>query len=290
MRRYQCKDCGRKFQNRRRQSQPLQRLWADYVWRRATLAQLSRKYRRSISWIRRKLDRAPSRHKVEYVGQPVVIVADATFWGRGYGVIVFRSQDLKRNLYWMEIATETAQAYREGREFIEYFGYTIDAVVIDGKRGVKGVFADVPVQLCQFHQIKTVNFYLTRRPKLPAGRELRSIALALTKTDELAFTVALHDWHERWKEFLKERTTNPETGRWFYTHRRIRSAYRSLKTNLPYLFTCQKYPDLHIPNTTNSLDGTFSHLKDLLQFHRGLKNSRRYKIINEVLINHRPSF
>ena len=287
MRRYKCKSCGRKFQGKRKPTRLLQKLWTDYVWHRATLTELGKKYQRSISWIRRKLDMAPSR-RMEFVGQPVVIVADVTFWGRGYGVIVFRSPELKQNLYCAELTTETAQAYREGREFIEEFGYTIDAVVIDGKRGVQEVFGDVPVQLCQFHQIAAVNRYLTRRPKLQAGKELRSLALSLTKTNEEVFTAALRAWYARWKEFLKERTTSPETRRWCYTHRRIRAAYRSLKTHLPYLFTCQRYPELHIPNTTNSLDGTFSHLKDLLRLHRGLKNSRRYKIINEILINHRP--
>ena len=37
-----------------------------------------------------------------------------------------------------------------------------------------------------------------------------------------------------------------------------------LTTNLPYLFTYQKYPELAIPNTTNALDGTFAHLKELV--------------------------
>jgi len=88
---------------------------------------------------------------------------------------------------------------------------------------------------------------------------------------------------EKWKEFLKERTVNHETGKWFYTHKRLRSAYRSLKTNLPYLFTYQKYPKLNIPNTTNSLDGTFSNFKSLLRMHKGLTRARRYKVICEIL-------
>jgi hypothetical protein len=217
-------------------------------------------------------------------------VADVTFWGRGYGVIVFRSQDLKQNLYWSEVATETAQAYREGKEILEELGFTFDAVVIDGKRGIKEVFAGIPVQICQFHQIAAINRYLTRRPKLQAGKELRAIALSLTRTTEPAFSAAVETWHDTWKEFLKERTTNPVTRRWFYTHKRIRSAYRSLKTNLPNLFTCQKYPELHIPNTTNSMDGTFSHLKDLLRIHRGLKRERRWRLIQEILGNSSSQF
>ncbi len=42
----------------------------------------------------------------------------------------------------------------------------------------------------------------------------------------------------------------------------MRSAYRSLRANLPHLFIRNKYKDFEIPNTTNTLDGgTFSPLK-----------------------------
>jgi len=63
----------------------------------------------------------------------------------------------------------------------------------------------------------------------------------------------------------------------------LRSAYRSLKTNLPYLFTYLEYPDLDIPNTTNSLEGTFSNLKTKLRIHSGIKEWRKRKIIDEIL-------
>jgi hypothetical protein len=90
-------------------------------------------------------------------------------------------------------------------------------------------------------------------------------------------------WYDRWSSFLKERTVDPATGRWHYTHKRLRSAYRSLKLNLPFLFTYQKYPELNIPNTTNSLDGCFAYLKELVRVHRGSSKSLRNKIIEEIL-------
>jgi len=43
------------------------------------------------------------------------------------------------------------------------------------------------------------------------------------------------------------------TGELHYTHPRIRAAYRSLRTNLPYLFTYKNYRNLAISNTTNAL-------------------------------------
>lgn len=210
-------------------------------------------------------------------------IADVTFWGREYGVLVFRAHDLKQNLIWLEVKSETAAVYQEARQILESLGFTFQAIIIDGRPGIRAVFKDISTQICQFHQIKTVNKYLTRRPKLQAAIELRTIALALTKVTEEYFTILLNQWHEKWKDFLKERTVNLETGKWFYTHKRIRSAYRSLKTNLPYLFTYQKYPELNIPNTTNSLDGSFSHLKELIGIHRGLSQQRRWRLIQEFL-------
>jgi hypothetical protein len=56
-----------------------------------------------------------------------------------------------------------------------------------------------------------------------------------------------------------------------------------LERNLPYLFTYQKNPELEIPNTTNSLDGFFTHLKDKVKIHHGLRRDRRYKMIEEIL-------
>ena len=212
-------------------------------------------------------------------------MADVTFFGRGYGILVFRSQELKQNLYWTEVNAETRAVYREGRQMLEKLGFTFDAIVLDGRTGIKSVFSDIPVQMCQFHQIQTIIRYLTRKPKLEAGIQLRLIALGLSSKDmtEQIFSQLLQEWHERWNGFLKERTMNLDGQHWQYTHRRIRAAYRSLKTNLPDLFTFQRYPELNIPNTTNSLDGSFSHLKELLKVHRGLKRHRRWKLIREIL-------
>ena len=198
--------------------------------------------------------------------------------------MVFRSFDLKQNLYWTEVKTETTAVYREARQLLEELGYTFEAVILDGKKGVREVFSDIPVQVCQFHQMAAVTRYLTRRPKLEAGKELRMIALDLTELTENMLLLLLDAWHEKWGGFLKERTINPDNPKkWFYTHKRIRSAYRSLKTNAPYLFTYQQYPDLNIPNTTNSLDGSFKYLKQLIGIHGGLKRDRRWRLIEEVL-------
>jgi len=256
-------------------------MWNAYVWGKQTLEQLATQQGKSIRWVRKMLDTHVLPVKT-IVPQALVLIADVTFFGRGYGILVFRSQELKKNIYWKEITQETPTVYREARIELENQGFIITGIVLDGKRGVREVFSDIPVQMCQFHQTAIMKRYLTSKPKTKAGQELRAIGLALTILTEKDFEILLNEWHERWKDFLKEKTIAADGKHWNYTHRRMRSAYRSLKTNEPFLFTHQRYPELKMPNTTNSLDGFFGKTKTLLQVHRGLTQERRYKVIQEI--------
>ena len=260
-------------------------LWKEYVAGKQTLAQLWKKHARSHITIRKRLD-AVTIAEQKLTPQPSVFITDTTFWGHDYGVCVFRSHTLKKNIWWHNVESERMAHYRYGRQILEERGWTFLAAVVDGRRGFLAVFKDIPIQICQFHQIKQVTKYLTRRPKTEAGKELRTLALTLTKTDEATFTTALAAWHAKWGNFIDEKTIDTfVTGKtkWYYTHKKVRSAYRSLKTNLSYLFTYLKYPELNMPNTTNDLDGSFSALKKKLAVHHGLRTDRRYKVISQLL-------
>jgi hypothetical protein len=173
--------------------------------------------------------------------------------------------------------------YEEARRYLEEAGLNIQAVVLDAKHGIKEVFSDRVVQICQYHQQQIVYRYLTTRPKTEAGLELKVLTSVLTELDEKSFTELLDAWYKKWSVFLKERTYKPDGKHYWYTHKRVRAAYRSLITNLPYLFSYQRYPELKIPNTNNSSEGLFSELKRLLNNHHGLKRWRRYKLIETIL-------
>ena len=68
-------------------------------------------------------------------------------------------------------------------------------------------------------------------------------------------------------------------------HRSVRSAFRSLKRNLPHLFTYKEEQNKHlnIPNTTNTCEGYFSQLKSKVRVHSGLIRERRIKLIKKLL-------
>jgi len=219
--------------------------------------------------------------------KPVNVITDATFFARSDGVLVARANS--GNLAWKEIETEKAEYYEELLNLLSDAGVRFISFVIDGRRGVLHMllrrFPNTPVQYCQFHQIQIITRYLSKKPKLEAGRELRELSLTITESDRRTFTDFLNKWHEKWERFLAEKTTDPFTDKWHFTHKRLRSAYRSLKTNLPYLFTYLDYPELKIPNTTNSCDGSFAHWKGKLGIHRGLKKERKRKMMNYLLEN-----
>jgi hypothetical protein len=95
---------------------------------------------------------------------------------------------------------------------------------------------------------------------MQASKELWEHTLLLVHTDKESFEGGLNAWYTKWEDFLNERRVG-EKGRKRYVHKKLRSAYRSLKTNLPWLFTWYNNMDLKIPNTTNAIDAHFAHLK-----------------------------
>ena len=142
--------------------------------------------------------------------------------------------------------------YYYGRKILEDRGWTFTAAVVDGRRGMTTVFKDIPVQICQFHQMRTVTKYLTRRPETLAGQELRAIMLQLPGSNKKEFSGLLSDWKKSGAKSSQTKHTFLERDAGTTRTKKVRGAYMSLERNLPYLFTYQEYPELHIPNTTNS--------------------------------------
>ena len=180
---------------------------------------------------------------------------DTTYFG-SLGVVVFRCWRRKKNILWKFIfRSEQNKDYKEGVKELQKKGWIIEGIVSDGKP--LRSFPDIPTQMCIFHQVKRVRSYITKNPRLEASKEFKYLVSLLKKTDKASFTYWLKEWHKKWKPFLMEKTKDKETGAWHYTHKRLRSAYRSVQRNLPYLFTWEDYFNLGIPTTTNSLEGVF---------------------------------
>lgn len=173
--------------------------------------------------------------------------------------------------------------YQEGLKYLEEKEFPILSVTIDGRRGIADVFKAYPVQICQFHIQKRITTLLTNNPRSLAGKELYQINKLFIHNrlteQELGKTLALYT--KRHKEFLNELN---EDGK--YQHSRIITALRTYKNQMKSLFIYQRYPQLNIPNTTNHLDGGVNtKIKEFVRTHRGLKKTRRNKLISRLLNN-----
>ena len=268
--------CGRQFRGKVYLDR--QTLWHDYLEGKQTMNELAAANGVSRSTVKRILSKVAITWRNPVCRGHGVIQLDATYFGRNCGVLVALEATSRRPLYLKHIAHERTSDYAEALAWIERGGYVVDGIVIDGMQTLFSLFQDYKVQMCQYHMCAIVRRKLTGNPRLPAGRELKTLMATLTTCDRDTFHAAFEAWALKWDAFLKERTANPETGHTFYTHRRLRSAMVSIRFYLPYLFTWQQVEGM--PNTNNRLEGIFTDLKRNINNHSGMSRKNRERLIN----------
>jgi hypothetical protein len=278
--RYKCVSCGKQFIGGDRLANEV--IWEEYTKGKQTYKQLAAKYNCSLKTIRRRID-PMAVNKNNHFERVVNVLMDTTYFGRGFGVMVFKDSISGQFLYKQYVRHETNQLYLAGIDEIARRGISIQAIICDGRKGLLQLLgSDMPLQMCQVHQIQIVTRYLTKRPKRQCPMALRLLALSLTTLDKATFIKQQQQWYDRWETYVNERTTALSTTakrKTYYTHKRLRSVYLSIKRNVPWLFTCEDYKELMIPNTTNAIDGVFADLKNKLRNHNGLSLSRKKKFI-----------
>ena len=193
--------------------------------------------------------------------------------------MTFRAYELRKNLYRKEVKRETKQAYLDWVNYLQAKWREILAIVCDWKKGLLWGFWNIPTQMCIFHQQQIIKRYITQRPKLEANIEFKEIASMIGKIKKETLKIRIEDRYMRYKSFLDERNGSKKR-----VHTRTRKAYRSLKTNLEYLYVFKEYEwEIEIPSTTNSLESVFWHMKQKVWLHRWLKKHRKLRLIDEFL-------
>ena len=217
----------------------------------------------------------------------IILLIDTTYFG-DVGVMAFKNSLSWDIIHSILVTNESSADYKRWVKKLQDDWWFIDAIVSDGKRWLLGWFWNIPTQMCQFHQVAIIRRYVTKKPKIPQNKDLKLLGELLTRTDRETFEYYLKLYEETYGDFLKEKTRYIDLSsgkeKWHYTHKKTRSAFFSLKRNLPYLFVW--YNHLHtlsIPNTTNWLEWYFSHLKSKVRIHRWLKKERKIKLILSLL-------
>ena len=178
-------------------------------------------------------------------------------------------------------------------------------VVCDGQKGILGAIGrcwpNTHIQRCHFHIWQNVRTKLTLHPKTKAGQQLLDLTKVLLKgiytTKEAeAWERQLHAWGKKYNKLIRRRTyaDSPKPGqhKWWYTHGRLRSAYKQLEKLVAdnQLFTYLNEDLIKqigpIPRTTNFVEGGInSQLRTKLKLHRGMSQQHQQRLVEWYLHN-----
>lgn len=216
----------------------------------------------------------------------VHIITDTTYFGERtndsqWCVAVARDLQRTEDLVWAFSDTESTSLYSALRGELETLGYTIQSVTGDGFTGIRSAFRGIPFQMCQIHMERIVTRGTTKHPQTEAGQILLALIRTLHTTDAHTFTQRLVKYIEKYRSFLNEKTKHP-LGDWSWSHEGLRKSVLSLTRLRPFLFTFEQ--NKKIPKTTNSLEGRFSHIKQILGDHRGSSRPHTQKLIHSILL------
>jgi hypothetical protein len=222
-----------------------------------------------------------------HIPRALFVVVDATYFRKKkntepWCAVVFRDPIAKENLWWGFGDVENHNLYLQGRAYLESLGYVILGVTGDGISCLRKVFDDIPFQMCLVHMERIVIRKITRKPKLEASIVFLALIKTLGHCPSFVFKERFKKYIEKYRDFLNEKTPNFETGIPFWTHKELRSAVQSLQIFLSYLFTYETTKGLS--QTSNSLEGHFSHIKDIVRIHRGISTSLLRKILSSIFL------
>lgn len=233
--RYKCKNCWHVFQNQKRnKTVEINKLWYEFSFWKQFYSELAIKYWVSIKTIQKKLDKYTF---IEPQIKPteIILLMDTTyFWD--FWIMAFKDYKSKKIINFKIVKNENNTDYKNWVKELQKWWWIIKAIVCDWRKWLLTWFPDIPTQMCNFHQVAIIRRYITKTPKLEANKELKWITELLVNTDKETFTYYLELYWKKYKYFLNEKAVWNDW-KMHYIHKRTRSAYKSLKNNLKYLFT-----------------------------------------------------
>ena len=193
----------------------------------------------------------------------------------------------------MQLYRETNQEkyteIKEDLQNLKKLGVDVYSVTCDGHKAIlksiKKVFPNAIIQRCLVHIKRQVRNYLSSKPKLEQSASLLKLSNQITSIksieDSNIWLGAFFNWYKINHEFINQKTQSQNTGRFWYTHKNLHAAFSLLENAIPNMFNY--LDDEQIPNTTNRIENYFTHLKDKLRIHRGLRFEAKKNFIKWYL-------
>ena len=228
------------------------------------------------------LDRAPVTPIIHH--DNIHLRVDATYF-KQFCVVCYQDDLISYTQLFRFSDAERYEEIKEDLNNLLTLGLQIASITCDGHKAtlkaIKKIMPSVIVQRCLVHIQRMGLLWLTANPTYDAGKELRTLVLMIhrieTHNDKQYWIQSLSAWETKFKDFLKEKSYKPETGRYWYKHKLIRRSFFTIKRALPNMF--HYLDNSNIPKTTNGIEYYFGHLKNHLDLHRGLTKINRINFI-----------
>jgi hypothetical protein len=287
--RYKCKNCDILFTASNKSVSKLNKfIWFEkWVIGRRTIEDLAIESGYSSRSLKRYFDSYLSKppQLSFYPSQKLNLLIDGTYFSNGICLVLYRDYTIKFTQLYRFSDGEHYSEIKEDLFSLLYLGVCIESVTSDGHKSilkaVKAVLPDVILQRCIVHIQRDCRIWLTQNPKSSAGFELKQITSKLHTIEthnHLSFwLLELNEWHEKFKEYINEKSYNIETGRYWYTHKMVRRSFMTIKRALPNMF--HYLDNQNIPKSSNSIESFFGHMKGHLNIHRGLSYGHRKQYI-----------
>jgi len=215
----------------------------------------------------------------------VHLIIDGTYFSNGLCLVLYYDYDIQYVQLFRETNQEKFKEIKEDLINLKKLGVDVYSVTCDGHKAilkaVTKVYPDAVIQRCLVHVKRQVKHYLSAYPKLDEAKGLLYISCQITQLKTLGeahyWLVNFQRWYEQNKDFINQTSFNEESKRWWYTHKNLHQACSHLLNAIPHLFAYLNDPA--IPYTSNQLEGYFTHLKEKLTLHRGLRFESRKNFI-----------
>ena len=211
---------------------------------------------------------------------------DWVWIARDICLIVYYEYIQKKVIYFSFYGAESYECIRDDLLVLkQQFRYNIESFTVDGskqiKKAIQEVYSKSIVQRCLTHIHRQVHNYNSKNPQSECWRELQRIVTFENFKDKQEFEKLFNNWNEKYKEFLKEKSS--KGSRTWYTHRRLRQARSHLKFALPHMF--HYIENKKIKRSTNDLEWYNWVLSDNIYAHRWLNKKRLINFISLWIYN-----
>ena len=131
---------------------------------------------------------------------------DTTYWGRNFGLMLFKDAYSKENLLWYYVKSETNALYIKRINELKSKGFEVVVIICDGRKGLPRAFDKISLFNC-VHFIKWQlckrDIYLKTSKSLASIDLKRSCCYAENDTDKESFEGGLEFWFTKWESLLK---------------------------------------------------------------------------------------